>query len=162
MRIAVIGAGIVGLATAHALADEGHEVTIIDREGPASGTSRGNAGWLAHTDIDPIASPKMLRQVPKFLLDPLGPLTIRKEYLLPILPWLTRLILASRPSQLDQSIAALTASQIGAFTTDQVRALTTDQLPALSTDTTLMSCRLMKSVPISASVMPRARSHTGQ
>ena len=65
MKIAVIGAGLVGLASAHALADEGHEVTVVDREGPAAGASRGNAGWLAHTDIDPIASPKMLRQVPK-------------------------------------------------------------------------------------------------
>ena len=96
MKIAVLGAGIVGLAAAHALADEGHVVTIIDREGPAAGTSRGNAGWIAHTDIDPIASPKMLRQVPRFLMDPLGPLAIRREYILQILPWLARLILASR------------------------------------------------------------------
>lgn len=73
MKVAVIGAGIVGLATAHALADEGHVVTVIDREGPAAGTSRGNAGMIAHTDIEPIASPKMLRQVPRFLMDPLGP-----------------------------------------------------------------------------------------
>ena len=111
MKVAVIGAGIVGLATAHALADEGHVVTVIDREGPAAGTSRGNAGMIAHTDIEPIASPKMLRQVPRFLMDPLGPLTIRKEYLLPILPWLTRLILASRPSEIEKSITALTAIQ---------------------------------------------------
>lgn len=111
MKVAVIGAGIVGLATAHALADEGYVVTVIDREGPAAGTSRGNAGMIAHTDIEPIASPKMLRQVPRFLMDPLGPLTIRKEYLLPILPWLTRLILASRPSEIEKSITALTAIQ---------------------------------------------------
>ena len=111
MKIAVLGAGIVGLAAAHALADEGHVVTIIDREGPAAGTSRGNAGWIAHTDIDPIASPKMLRQVPRFLMDPLGPLAIRREYILQILPWLARLILASRPSQLERSIKAITAIQ---------------------------------------------------
>jgi len=111
MKVAVIGAGIVGLATAHALADEGHVVTVIDREGPASGTSRGNAGMIAHTDIEPMASPKMLRQVPRFLMDPLGPLTIRKEYLLPILPWLTRLIFASRPSEIEKSITAITAIQ---------------------------------------------------
>jgi len=106
-RIVVIGAGLVGLTAAHALADEGYAVTVIDREGPAAGASRGNAGWLAHTDIDPIASPGMLAQVPRFLLDPLGPLAIRARYLLPILPWLARLILASRPSQLTRSIEAL-------------------------------------------------------
>lgn len=111
MKVAVIGAGIVGLATAHALKDEGHDVVVIDREGPAAGTSRGNAGMIAHTDIEPIASPKMLRQVPRFLMDPLGPLTIRKEYLLPILPWLTRLILASHPREIEKSITAITAIQ---------------------------------------------------
>jgi len=111
MKIAVLGAGLVGLASAHALADEGHSVVIIDREGPAAGASRGNAGWLAHTDIDPIAHPKMLRQVPKFLTDPLGPLAIRREYLLPILPWLVRLLIASRPANLARSVEALIALQ---------------------------------------------------
>lgn len=111
MKIAVLGAGIVGLAATHSLIDDGHQVTLIDREGPAAGASRGNAGWIAHTDIDPIASPKMLRQVPKFLMDPLGPLTIRRNYFFTILPWLVRLIAASRPERLDASIEALIALQ---------------------------------------------------
>ncbi len=107
MKIAVVGAGLVGLATAHALLDAGHKVVVIDREGPAAGASRGNAGWLAHTDIDPIASPGMLRRVPGFLLDPIGPLAIRLPYLLPILPWLTCLILAARPAQLARTVEAI-------------------------------------------------------
>ena len=111
MKIAVLGAGIVGLAATHSLIDDGHQVTLIDREGPAAGASRGNAGWIAHTDIDPIASPKMLRQVPKFLMDPLGPLTIRRDYFFTILPWLVRLIAASRPNKLEASIEALIALQ---------------------------------------------------
>lgn len=37
MKIAIVGAGIVGIATAHALLDDGHEVLIIDKEGPAFG-----------------------------------------------------------------------------------------------------------------------------
>lgn len=111
MKIAVIGAGLVGLASAHALANEGHEVLLFDREGPAAGASRGNAGWLAHTDIDPIASPKMLRQVPRFLMDPLGPLAIRPAYILTIMPWLVRLILAARPAELARSVDALVALQ---------------------------------------------------
>lgn len=111
MKIAVIGCGAVGLASAHALADEGHAVTLIDREGPAAGASRGNAGWLAHTDIDPIASPKMLRQVPRFLLDPLGPLTIRPAYFATVFPWLLRLLVAARPAHLERSVTALVALQ---------------------------------------------------
>lgn len=105
MKIAIIGAGIVGTASAHALLDDGHEVLILDREGPASGPSQGNAGWVAHTDIQPIASPKNLRQVPKFLADPLGPLAIRPAYLPRLLPWLARFLLAARPAAYERSIA---------------------------------------------------------
>jgi D-amino-acid dehydrogenase len=109
MKIAIIGAGIVGCATAHALLDEGHEVLILDKEGPAFGPSRGNAGWIAHTDILPIASPKIMRQVPKFLADPLGPLSIRPAYLLKLLPWLARFVLAARPQAYERSILGIAA-----------------------------------------------------
>jgi D-amino-acid dehydrogenase len=111
MKVAIVGAGIVGAACAHALLDEGHEVLILDRHGPAYGPSRGNAGWMAHTDILPIASPKNLRQVPKFLLDPLGPLAIRPAYLPKLLPWLVRFLLAARPEAFERSIRGLAALQ---------------------------------------------------
>lgn len=111
MKVAVIGAGIVGVAVAHALLDEGHDVLILDKEGPAFGPSRGNAGWVAHTDILPIASPKILRQVPKFLADPLGPLTIRPAYLPRLLPWLVRFVLAARPAAHERSVLGLAALQ---------------------------------------------------
>jgi D-amino-acid dehydrogenase len=112
MKIAIIGAGIVGTATAHALLDDGHEVLIIDREGPAFGPSQGNAGWIAHTDIMPIASPKNLKQVPRFLLDPLGPLAIRPAYLPRLLPWLVRFLLAARPAAFERSVAGTGALQV--------------------------------------------------
>lgn len=111
MKIAIVGAGIVGVATAHALLDDGHEVLILDREGPAFGPSRGNAGWIAHTDILPIASPKNLRQVPKFLTDPLGPLSIRPAYFPKLLPWLIRFLLAARPGAFERSVQGLGALQ---------------------------------------------------
>ncbi|AMJ60479.1 NAD(P)/FAD-dependent oxidoreductase [Bosea sp. PAMC 26642] len=111
MKVAIVGAGIVGVAVAHALLDEGHKVLIIDRHGPAFGPSRGNAGWMAHTDILPIASPKNLRQVPKFLFDPLGPLSIRPAYLPKLLPWLVRFLLAARPDAYERSIRGLAALQ---------------------------------------------------
>lgn len=107
--VAVIGAGIVGLMTALALAAEGRRVEVIDREGPAAGTSAGNAGILAFTEILPLASPGLLRQVPRWLLDPLGPLSVRPAYALRAAPWLVRFLAASRPAPYARIIAAQAA-----------------------------------------------------
>jgi D-amino-acid dehydrogenase len=107
MRIVIVGAGIVGLTTAHALLDQGHEVILVDKGKPSAATSRGNAGWIAHTDILPLASPKVVRQMARWLLDPLGPLTIRPAYLPRLAPWLFRFLLASRPAEVERSIQAI-------------------------------------------------------
>lgn len=48
MKIAVLGAGVIGVTTAHYLAKAGHEVTVIDRQsGPALETSFANAGEIS-------------------------------------------------------------------------------------------------------------------
>ncbi len=109
MHVVVIGAGFIGIAITHALLDQGHKVTLIDRTGIAAGASRGNAGWIAHTDILPLASPKAWRHIPRWMFDPLGPLAIRPAYLPALLPWLLRFVAASRPSALDRSTQAIAA-----------------------------------------------------
>lgn len=96
--VVVIGAGIVGLAAASHLQAEGRRVLLIDRKGIAQEASCGNAGALAYSHVLPIASPDACIQAPKWLFDPLGPLAIPPAYLLRILPWMTRFLLASRPS----------------------------------------------------------------
>jgi len=109
MRVGIVGSGIIGVATAHALLDEGHVVDLIDREGIAAGTSAGNAGWIAHLDILPLASPKAWRHLPRWALDPLGPLAIRPSYLPALMPWLARFVSASRPSRIEESTRAIAA-----------------------------------------------------
>lgn len=109
MRIAVIGAGIVGVAVAHALLDEGHVVDLVDRDGIAAGASAGNAGWIAHMDILPLASPKAWRNLPRWMLDPLGPLAIRPTYLPKLIPWFARFVAASRPARIEASTLAVAA-----------------------------------------------------
>jgi D-amino-acid dehydrogenase len=108
-EIVVIGAGIVGLSCALTLRLRGHEVLLLDRQGLAAQASRGNAGAYAFSDVLPMASPGILRQVPKWLLDPLGPLALRPGYLLPLLPWLWRFWRASRPVAFAASIRAQVA-----------------------------------------------------
>jgi len=107
--VVVIGAGIVGLSAALTLQQRGHRVLLLDRDGVAAQASRGNAGAYAFSDVLPMASPGILRQVPRWLLDPLGPLALRPGYLLPLLPWLWRFWQASRPAAFAASIRAQVA-----------------------------------------------------
>ncbi|MFS8054258.1 FAD-dependent oxidoreductase [Rhizobium sp. BR 317] len=68
MRIAVIGAGVVGVATAYLLAREGHEVTLIDGAcEPGRGASAGNAAQLSWAYADAMASPALLRHLPTII-----------------------------------------------------------------------------------------------
>jgi len=62
MKVVVLGAGVVGVATAYYLAEDGHEVTVIDRnEQAASETSYGNAGLVTPGDSYAWASPAALK-----------------------------------------------------------------------------------------------------
>lgn len=88
LRVAVIGAGMYGVATAEWLRRAGHDVTLIDRKGPAEGTSYGNAGILSTSSVVPVPVPGLLAKVPRMLLDPDGPLYLRWSYLPKLLPWL--------------------------------------------------------------------------
>jgi D-amino-acid dehydrogenase len=106
-HVAVIGAGIVGINCALALAKAGFAVTLIDREDPGEGCSFGNAGILAEWSFVPIFGPEVLRNVPKFLVDPLGPLTIRWAQLPHILPWLLRMLPQANAAHLKRAADAM-------------------------------------------------------
>jgi len=108
-EVIIIGAGVIGLSAALMAQARGLSVRVVDREGPAAGASAGNAGAFAFTDILPLASPGMLRKAPKWLLDPLGPLTIPPAYMLPITPWLYRFWRACSPGAVAASTLAQTA-----------------------------------------------------
>lgn len=103
----VIGAGVVGAACALQLQRDGHRVRLIDRDAPGSGTSSGNAGSISTGSVVPVALPGMLRQVPGWLLDPQGPLSVRWSYLPKALPWLIQWIRSSKKERTESYAAAL-------------------------------------------------------
>ena len=107
LKVHVLGAGIIGLCVAATLQNRGHDVVLIDRSEPGSGASKGNASGIAWTDVAPLASPDVWRKAPGWLLDPLGPLSIRPAYALSILPWMIRFLAASRPAAMRHSISAI-------------------------------------------------------
>jgi glycine/D-amino acid oxidase-like deaminating enzyme len=95
--IVVIGAGIVGVCTAWHLLRRGANVTLIDRDTPGRGCSYGNAGAVGAGSIVPLATPGIMRDALRMLLDPAAPLRIPMSYLPKAAPWLTRFVGASRP-----------------------------------------------------------------
>jgi D-amino-acid dehydrogenase len=65
----VLGAGVVGMATAYALADQGHAVTILDSaDEPGRGTSFANGGQLSYAYTDALGSPALLKRLPALAL----------------------------------------------------------------------------------------------
>ena len=108
-HVIVVGAGIVGIATALQLRLAGCAVTLLDRGEPAMETSYGNAGAFAVSDIIPLAEPGVLRKVPGWMFDPLGPLALRWRYLPSLTPWLLRFLAASRPGKVAELTRQLSA-----------------------------------------------------
>jgi D-amino-acid dehydrogenase len=89
-HVAVIGAGIVGICSAAFLQREGFRVTFVDAEEPGTMTSFGNAGAIWPHGVVPMALPGIWKQVPGWLLDPLGPLAVRLGYAAKAAPWLVK------------------------------------------------------------------------
>lgn len=107
MHIAIIGTGIVGAATAGWLQRDGHRVTFIDPREAGEACSFGNAGSLSPSAVLPVAMPGMWKKVPKWLLDPEGPLVIRSHYLPTVLPWLMQFLRHSSEAEVTRIATAM-------------------------------------------------------
>jgi D-amino-acid dehydrogenase len=105
-RVAVVGAGIVGAAIAYELQRRGRDVVLIDKDVPGKGASYGNMASIAVTEFMPASRPSIWAQMPKWLLDPEGPVRIRPAYLPRLAPWFLRFLEASRPSRVRELEAA--------------------------------------------------------
>ncbi len=116
----IIGAGIVGMSAAAFLQRSGYKVTVIDRLPPGEGCSFGNAGGLAFAEITPTIHPKVLMKIPGWLINPLGPLTIRWSYLPKAMPWFLaagRNAMPDRVKSITEARAALAMRVVSDFET---------------------------------------------
>ena len=80
MQIGVLGGGIIGLSIANWLIQDGHAVTLIERDPDGRPASFGNAGLVADYATIPMANPQLLRSLPGLLLDPRSSVSVRPGY----------------------------------------------------------------------------------
>ena len=97
----VIGAGIVGVCCALQLAERGLSVTVIDRKPPCEETSFGNAGVISPWSCVPQSVPGLWRKIPRWLLDPEGPVFVRARHAPAFLPWALKFLSAGRHNRID-------------------------------------------------------------
>jgi D-amino-acid dehydrogenase len=111
-HVVVVGAGMVGVATAWELLADGHRVTIVEpgEPGGTQAASFGNGGWISPASVVPMSVPGIWLSVPGYLMDPDGPLTIRWSKLPKLMPWLVRYLLAGATRPRVEATARALAS----------------------------------------------------
>lgn len=105
--VLVIGTGIIGSMAAFYLQNAGRHVVLLERGEVARGASSGNAGILAFPEIIPIPAPGIMKKAPRWLFDPLGPLSVPPAYAPQIAPWLWRFWRASAERNFRHGLKAL-------------------------------------------------------
>lgn len=108
MNITLIGAGIVGLASAWALRRDGHAVTVIDAaQEVGAGTSHANGGQLSYRYIAPLADPDVLAKIPGWMLRRDAPVRFRPRFDPEQWRWLLDFLKACNGHDKLRSVASL-------------------------------------------------------
>ncbi len=115
MHVTIIGGGIVGVCSAAWLQKAGCTVTLVDSGPIGEGASFGNAGNISPGAVVPYSIPGILKEVPKWLLDPAGPLAVRPAYFPRVLPWLLAAVKAGKTESALRTSRAMRALHGGTF-----------------------------------------------
>lgn len=106
-HVAIVGAGMVGLSTAWYLQERGVEVTVLDRDGVAAGSSWGNAGWLTPSIATPLPEPAVLKYGVRALLSHASPVYVPPTLNPRLIGFLLRFARNSTASRWQQAMKAL-------------------------------------------------------
>ena len=100
--VVIIGAGIIGVCCALKLVERGLSVILVDSNAPCEGASFGNAGVISPWSCVPQSVPGLWKKLPKWVIDPEGPIFIRKRYLASFLPWALKFLQAGKIEKVEQ------------------------------------------------------------
>jgi len=102
-RVAVIGAGIIGLCSAYYLQKAGNQVFLIDKLEPGTGTSRGHASMIANYGVPGINQPQVWGQLPRYLFSKTSPIAIQWSKIGKLTPWLIQFLKNCNTASMKQT-----------------------------------------------------------
>ncbi len=107
MKVVIIGGGIIGLSSAYYLHQSGHEVTVIDKTDMSSNCSYGNAGYVCPSHFVPLATPGIVKQGLKWMLNSQSPFYVQPRLSWSLIDWGLKFMKAATPEHVERAAIPL-------------------------------------------------------
>ena len=107
MKVVIIGGGIIGLSSAYYLQQSGHEVTVIDKTDMLSNCSYGNAGYVCPSHFVPLATPGIVKQGLKWMLNSRSPFYVQPRLSWSLIDWGLKFMKIATPEHVERSAVPL-------------------------------------------------------
>ncbi|WP_343693039.1 FAD-dependent oxidoreductase [Chitinophaga sp.] len=107
MKTIIIGGGIIGLSSALYLQAAGHDITVVDRTDMLNGCSYGNAGYICPSHFVPLATPGIVWQGLKWMLNSKSPFYIKPSLNGALVKWGLQFVKSATKSHVERAAVPL-------------------------------------------------------
>src|SRR5579872_1201236 len=106
-KVIVIGGGIIGLSSAYYLQKNGYQVTVLDKSDFTDNCSYGNCGYVCPSHFIPLATPGIVRQGFRWMLDPQSPFYVQPRLSRSLIDWGLKFMRSATPAHVEKSAVPL-------------------------------------------------------
>lgn len=107
MKVVIIGGGIIGLSSAYYLQESGHEVIVIDKTDMSNNCSYGNAGYVCPSHFVPLATPGIVKQGLKWMLNSRSPFYVQPRLSRSLIDWGLKFMKSATPQRVEAAAVPL-------------------------------------------------------
>jgi D-amino-acid dehydrogenase len=106
-KVIVVGGGIIGLSSAYYLQKAGHQVTVLDKSDFMDNCSYGNCGYVCPSHFIPLATPGIVRQGLKWMMNSQSPFYVQPRLSRSLLDWGLKFMKSATPAHVERAAVPL-------------------------------------------------------